>query len=80
MPSLRTELDGTEIEVTAKDLPLHCPLPSQKLWNTHPRVFLDARGHGRGALPFRSTLYTLAGGPDPAATIAPAAPGHARPR
>ena len=34
----RTELKYTRIEVTAKDMPLHCPMPSMKLWNTHPRV------------------------------------------
>ena len=28
------------IEVTADDLPLHCPTPSMLLWNAHPRVFL----------------------------------------
>jgi uncharacterized Zn-finger protein len=38
--SLPSELDKKSVEVTAKDLPLHCPLPSQKLWNTHPRVYL----------------------------------------
>ena len=38
--SLPSELDQRSVEVTAADLPLHCPLPSQKLWNTHPRVYL----------------------------------------
>lgn len=28
-----------EIEITAEDLPLHCPMPSMMLWNSHPRVF-----------------------------------------
>ena len=27
--------DPRQIEVTEKDLPLHCPLPSQALWNKH---------------------------------------------
>ena len=27
-----------EIEVTAAELPLHCPTPEMKLWNSHPRV------------------------------------------
>ena len=40
--SLPSELDQKFVEVTAADLPLHCPLPSQKLWNTHPRVFRSA--------------------------------------
>ncbi len=42
--SLPSELDQKFVEVTATDLPLHCPLPSQKLWNTHPRVYLPDRG------------------------------------
>ncbi len=67
MTSLPTEMDKTEIEVTAKDLPLHCPLPSQKLWNTHPRVFLDVAATGEARCPYCGTLYKLAGG---------AVPGH----
>ena len=39
-----TELKFQQIDVTAADLPLHCPMPSMKLWNTHPRVFIDVRG------------------------------------
>ena len=29
------------IEVTAADLPLYCPTPDMKLWNTHPRVAIQ---------------------------------------
>jgi uncharacterized Zn-finger protein len=29
-----------QVEVTAEDLPLHCPMPSMLLWNSHPRVYL----------------------------------------
>ena len=29
------------VEVTEKDLPLHCPTPAAPLWARHPRVFLD---------------------------------------
>ena len=29
------------IEVTARDLPLHCPTKGAPLWARHPRVFLD---------------------------------------
>ncbi len=36
----RTELKYTRIDVTASDLPLHCPMPSMKLWSTHPRVYI----------------------------------------
>jgi len=38
------------IEITAADLPLHCPMPAMLLWNAHPRVFLPIREHRRGAV------------------------------
>ena len=47
--SLQPGPDGSRS--TAADLPLHCPLPSQKLWNTHPRVFLPSRRPARRAAP-----------------------------
>ena len=60
---LPTELDRAQVEVTAADLPLHCPLPSQKLWNTHPRVFLPVEATGEAKCPYCGTVYRLAGGP-----------------
>jgi uncharacterized Zn-finger protein len=57
-----SELNHTVVEVSAQDLPLHCPLPSQKLWNTHPRVFLDIEDTGEARCPYCSTLYRLQGG------------------
>lgn len=63
MMALPTELNQKSVEITAKDLPLHCPLASQKLWNTHPRVFLPIEDTGEYRCPYCSTLYRLAGGP-----------------
>ena len=61
--SLPSELDQKYVEVTAADLPLHCPLPSQKLWNTHPRVFLDiAHAGGAAKCPYCGTVYKLRAG------------------
>ncbi len=56
------ELNQKAIEVTEQDLPLHCPMPSVKLWNTHPRVFLDVARTGTAQCPYCGTRYTLAGG------------------
>ncbi len=56
-----TELDRREVEVGAADLPLHCPLPSQKLWNTHPRVYLPIEATGEARCPYCGTVYRLAG-------------------
>ena len=50
------------IEVTAEDLPLHCPTPAQRLWNTHPRVFLAVENSGEALCPYCGTKYTLVGG------------------
>ena len=65
--SLPSELDLKCVEVTEKDLPLHCPLPSQKLWNAHPRVYLPVEMTKQARCPYCGTLYVLTGG---------VAPGH----
>jgi uncharacterized Zn-finger protein len=49
------------VEVTAKDLPLHCPMPGTLLWNAHPRVYLPI-GEKREALcPYCGTRYIFRG-------------------
>lgn len=54
-----TELNQRFIEITAADLPLHCPLPSMSLWNTHPRVFLPVETTGEALCPYCGTRYKL---------------------
>jgi len=51
-----------QVEVTAADLPLHCPLPSQKVWDSHPRVFLPIEKTGEVLCPYCGTCYVLRGG------------------
>ena len=46
-------------EITMADLPLHCPLDSMGLWNTHPRVFLPIEETGHAVCPYCGTEYTL---------------------
>ena len=55
-----------EIEITAADLPLHCPMPSMMLWNAHPRVYLPIQKTGTELCPYCGTRYVLAGGPQAA--------------
>ena len=55
-----------EVEISPDQLPLHCPLPSQKLWNSHPRVFLAIEATGAALCPYCGTRYVLKGGPRPA--------------
>ncbi|MFC3531337.1 zinc-finger domain-containing protein [Vogesella facilis] len=50
------------IEVSAKDLPLHCPTPDQVKWNSHPRVYLPIIKNGGEALcPYCGTQYKFTG-------------------
>lgn len=47
------------IEVTAKDLPLHCPTDQVALWAMHPRVFLDFGELREVMCPYCGTKYRL---------------------
>ena len=49
------------IEVTEKDLPLPCPMPSMTLWDSHPRVFLPIEEKGEALCPYCGTLYVYKG-------------------
>jgi len=46
-------------EITKGDLPLHCPLPSMELWNSHPKVYLAIEETGEAKCPYCGTEYTL---------------------
>ena len=56
------------IELSAHDLNGHggvfCPSPEadMKLWNSHPRVFLDIAKTGKGKCPYCGTVYQLKAG------------------
>jgi len=62
MTQTPTENKQRQIEVTAADLPLHCPTPAMLLWNAHPRVFLPIEKTGTALCPYCGTQYTLKGG------------------
>jgi uncharacterized Zn-finger protein len=49
------------VEVSEKDLPLHCPTPSAPLWARHPRVFLDVTKKGSALCPYCGTTYVFKG-------------------
>ncbi|WP_304055177.1 zinc-finger domain-containing protein [Nitrosomonas communis] len=57
-----TMLNQRQIEITEDDLPLHCPIPSMQLWNSHPRVFLPIEATGEVLCPYCGTRYILKGG------------------
>ena len=49
------------VEVGESDLPLHCPMPNEAIWNAHPRVFLPIEEKGVALCPYCGTLYKLKG-------------------
>ena len=51
----------THIEISEKDLPLCCPMPDMKKWNSHPRVFLQIEKEPTHTItcPYCSTKYKL---------------------
>ncbi len=58
---MSTTTDAPVIEVSAHDLPVHCPNPSMEQWNSHPRVFIKLL-HGEGKCPYCGTVYRLKAG------------------
>jgi uncharacterized Zn-finger protein len=58
----------TVVELKASELNGHggvfCPSPKadMKLWNGHPRVYLDVARTGQGRCPYCGTIYRLAAG------------------
>ncbi len=49
-------------EVTAEQLPVHCPLPEESLWNAHPRVYIPLERPGeRRICPYCGTAFVLKG-------------------
>jgi uncharacterized Zn-finger protein len=57
--SLETASTQREYEVRREDLPLSCPMPGQKLWNAHPRVYLPIEQTGEATCPYCSAHYRL---------------------
>ena len=48
-----------DVEVSRAQLPLSCPMPDQKLWNSHPRVYLPIEATGSAQCPYCGTRYRL---------------------
>jgi uncharacterized Zn-finger protein len=58
-PALETASTNKTYQVSSEDLPLSCPTPGQKLWNSHPRVYLPVEESGTATCPYCSAQYTL---------------------
>ncbi|WP_126456899.1 zinc-finger domain-containing protein [Sulfuriflexus mobilis] len=57
--SLNASKVHTHYEITRGELPLHCPMPNQSLWNSHPRVFLPIEETGKAKCPYCGAEYIL---------------------
>lgn len=71
---------STHVEVTADELPMHCPTPETSLWNSHPRVYIPLEDSPEASCSYCGTVFRLvdkkigasiapdpsAGGADPA--------------
>lgn len=45
--------------VRRRDLPLSCPTPAMKLWNSHPRVYLPVEATGSAKCPYCGAVFVL---------------------
>jgi uncharacterized Zn-finger protein len=61
-------MSQTPIELLAKDLNaqggVFCPSPlaAMKIWNSHPKVYLDVAHSGHAKCPYCGTVYQLKDG------------------
>lgn len=59
---------SSTVELAAADLNAHggifCPSPKadMKLWNSHPKVYLDVARTGEARCPYCATVYRLKAG------------------
>ena len=49
------------VAITEDDLPLHCPLEQESIWDSHPRVYLPIENSKdlKIICPYCGTLYEL---------------------
>ena len=46
-------------KITQEDLPLSCPMPEDRLWDAHPRVYLPIESEGHFVCPYCEAEYIL---------------------
>jgi len=65
---LEMPMNNSVVELLAKDLNrqggVFCPSPKadMKIWNSHPKVYLDLAHTGEARCPYCSTVYKLKAG------------------
>ena len=45
--------------VTWRDLPLSCPTPQMRVWDSHPRIYLPIQESGHEQCPYCGAIYIL---------------------
>ena len=61
-------MSKVQVELLAKDLNaqggVYCPSPkaNMKIWNNHPKVYLDVAHSGQAKCPYCGTVYKLKDG------------------
>ncbi|MBL0142476.1 MAG: zinc-finger domain-containing protein [Betaproteobacteria bacterium] len=53
------EQSSLVVELSAGDLPAHCPNARMPLWSSHPRIFLDVVNQREAMCPYCGTRYRL---------------------
>jgi uncharacterized Zn-finger protein len=62
------DVKNAAVELASKDLNAHggvfCPSPlaDMKIWNSHPKVYLDVAKTGEARCPYCGTVYRLKAG------------------
>ncbi len=57
--SLHRSSTKPQYEITQQSLPLCCPLPTHRLWDAHPRVYLPIAKTNQVTCPYCGTEYIL---------------------
>lgn len=57
--SLKNPCTQKKYVVTESDFPIACPPKSERIWDAHPRVYLEANEHGKIICPYCSTEFVI---------------------
>ena len=58
-PDLNPANTEESYQISNNDLPLSCPLPTMRIWDSHPRVFLSLDKDGKAQCPYCGTHFSL---------------------
>jgi len=59
MPDQKQGNTRKRYEITHDQLPLSCPLPGRRLWDSHPRVYLPIEKTGFTRCPYCDAEFQL---------------------